>query len=126
VYSLFRWLLSFKSQREHSPPEGAMKIEAKYHRMAEASLRAWHTRLAAIPGGNELAHFHQEEVLRELERQKGLPDGAEFASEFDPPCYIWKSSADTWVRYIIKDQTFGPFVLSRKIVVIRITQTRSG
>jgi hypothetical protein len=85
-----------------------VRVVVKFHESARADYDAWQARLAASPTGNPaVARVHAEELVRHLVQTNGLPPGATFHPELDPPCWVWRYSADTWVRFVHKGRRTG-------------------
>jgi hypothetical protein len=99
-----------------------MRVVVKFHHSARADYLAWQTRLRDSRSGNaEVARIHAEELIRELEQHNGMPPGAKFRADVDPPSWIWRFSADTWVRYVLRDRRSGLWGSSvREIIVTAV------
>jgi hypothetical protein len=64
------------------------------------------------------ARFHEAELVRVLVESEGMPAGATKDSSVEPPVWLWKYSASTWVRYILRDESTGFLGPKRRRVII--------
>ena len=85
-----------------------MRVVVKFHKTARDAYQAWQARLSEPPTGNAgVALIHAEEMIRRLEETDGVPSGAKFHPEFNPPCWVWRFSTDTWIRFVHKSRRTG-------------------
>lgn len=82
-----------------------MRVVVKFHDTARASYLEWQARLSQPPTGNPgIARVHAEELIHQLQVHGGVPPGAEFRPELDPPAWVWRYSSDTWVRFVLRER----------------------
>jgi hypothetical protein len=105
-----------------------MRVVVKVHRVARQDFDDWQRQLARpMGGGPELARFLLAELIRQLEASEGMPAEAEFLEDHDPPCWLWRFNADTWVLYKWKDRDHGFWRgVERKVLIIGLAHHRPG
>lgn len=102
-----------------------MRVIVKFHESARDDYDAWVARLRSAPTGNaEVARIHAEELVKQLRATDGMPAGAVFRDDLDPASWVWRFSADTWVRYVLKDIRVGMFGGLTVEVVVTAVATR--
>jgi len=85
-----------------------MRVVVKFHESARADYEAWQAHLSQPPTGNPgIASLHAEELTRELQRTGGAPAGALFRVDLDPPSWVWRFTAETWVRFVRRERRLG-------------------
>lgn len=99
-----------------------MRVIVKFHESARDDYNAWVERLRTAATGNvEVARIHAEELIGQLKVSGGAPAGAVFRAELAPPSWVWRFSADTWVRYIVRDIRVGMFgALTVEVIVLAV------
>jgi hypothetical protein len=85
-----------------------MRVIVRFHESARVGYESWQARLSREPiGSHALARLHAEELIRQFEIHDGVPEGARFRSDLDPPAWIWRFSSDTWVQFIRRTRKVG-------------------
>lgn len=85
-----------------------MRVVIRFHESVRAAYEEWQARLSRPPTGNPgVARLHAEELIRQLRDSDGLPEGAHFHPELDPPSWVWRFATDTWVRFTHQQRRVG-------------------
>ncbi len=85
-----------------------------------ADYEAWFRR------SGELAGVLESELHDELIRRDGQPEAAHFAPDGNPPCWVWRFSGNTVVRYTVTEEAVSGWLFGkrrRKVVIIGIGPT---
>lgn len=103
-----------------------MRVVVRVHRSAGVAFFAWMEQNSRPPTGSpEMAALLYDELRAELVRTRGMPPTAACLADANPPYWVWRFNTNTWVRYVLKNETDWPFrgqVL--KVVLTDFADTR--
>lgn len=95
-----------------------MRVVVRLNRVARGHLNEWRDRVAqSRAGGAAVAELLWNEVMHELARTGGFPNGAQLVRE-EPEMYQWRCSADTLVDYSIFDDPGSLFRQASRTILI--------
>jgi len=97
-------------------------VIVRFHESARDDYDGWVERLRSAPTGNaEVARIHAEQLIEQLKATGGAPAGAVYRNELTPPSWVWRFSADTWVRYVVREMRVGMFGgLTAEVVILAV------
>lgn len=105
-----------------------MTVVVKIHEAAMAEYEAWMARHSQPPtGSEEMAKLLYDELVAELVRTHGEPNGVERVAMGELSHFLWRYSSDTFVRFVLH-KVPGTFFRKpgRKVVITSISDFAAG